>query len=65
MIGGMHMANASAVQNHSPRRYAVDTDHTRLDQRLDAVAMANLGEDLRPVSARLWCRLPDANGRAR
>ena len=33
--------------------YTIDTYHTRLDQRLNAVAKADLGEDVRPISTRL------------
>src|SRR5262249_21769324 len=35
------------------------------DQRLDAVAEADLGENSGSVSAGLWSRLPDANRRPR
>ena len=38
--------------------YTLDTYHTRLDQRLNAVAKADLSEDVRSISARLWRRLP-------
>src|SRR5713101_8220724 len=39
----------------------IDTYHTRLDQRLNAVTKANLSEDVGTISARLWRRLPRVN----
>jgi hypothetical protein len=39
----------------------VDTHHTCLDQRLNAVAEADLGEDGGSISAGPWSRLPDMN----
>src|SRR5712691_4266086 len=45
--------------------YTIDTYHTRFDQRLNAVAKADLGEDVRSISARLWRRLPGVNWRPR
>src|SRR3989442_10084796 len=41
--------------------YPTTSTPPRLDQRLNAVAKADLGEDIRPISARLWRRLPGVN----
>jgi hypothetical protein len=54
-----------AVWRNSSGGDTINTHHTRFDQRLNAVAEADLSEDSGSISTGLWRRLPDANRRPR
>ena len=52
-------------QHPSTGRYSLDTHHASLDQRLNAIAKADLGEDVGAINAGLWRRVPGLDRRSR